>query len=591
MREQVDRVLARLGDPASVEIQPHSRSRRFENLRVRLGDDTVRLLRIARSPAGARGLQHEAAAFEVLKSTDLPVVNRYDLVDPEVFGAPASLSEWLPGLAGQGVLDSTPAVLPDVCEGLGQLQRALEVDTAGRFAMGVLDGRFQAVRATWRDEYLTTAWGWYRAAERAGASLGPLGRAVIERIVELSPALDAADRFCLVHGDLRPVNLTFELGPPPAKDAPPEVGVMGMFDWEFATLADPLLGFALPLELPDDALAHIVVGYGAADVRNLLDDARAVDRLTIYALGRALQYLGLVVAAQLEDHGMAGAHGLTYGARTCAERIQPGFVREKLLRAMPEQLPAEITVPDLEDPVRAVSRRALRRLAGLPVVGPRQVGGWMAAAAAALRDREHEDEGWVRDGEMALDELGASEEPGGGEPIADRHAWRVALDARVRASTSDLARGLWWLALESLAMVSATSDPDGWSVDDAVLRGLQSSVELLVQQPVRAVPDREALLGALLSLTCEARVPELLGVPASPDRSAGHKARMMELWEDLTVFAGRNPGSMDERDFDSRTPGLAGWVVPVVLLATSQSTGSPVSRPQIIAALCGPSDE
>ncbi|MCB9675872.1 MAG: aminoglycoside phosphotransferase family protein [Alphaproteobacteria bacterium] len=590
MREALDRVLAQLGEPAAVDLQPFSRSRRFDNLRVDLQDGTSRLLRIAVDRRGEVGLQHEAAAHEILKQTELPVVERYVLLEPDELGVPASLSEWLPGLAGQGVIDAHPEVLPEVCNGLGLLRRVLEEQTVGRFAMGVVGGRFRPIRRSWGDEYRARVWDWYRSAERAGATLGPLSARIVARIDELAPALDRANRFCLVHGDLRPVNLVMELGERPDRDTAPEATITGIFDWELATIADPLLAFALPLDLPDAALAHVLAGYGTDDVRAWLDDEAALARLTAYTLGRVLQYLALVVSAQIEDEGNAWGHGLAYAARIAAERLQPGFVREKLLRALPEELPKEIEVPDLVDPVGAVLRQALGRLGGRPVLGPGDAGAWMGAVGAALRDQHHEAEGWARDGELMLEALGDSLDPRGYEPIPDRVHWLLSLDARVRGMERDRASAVWWLGLEGVVAATRSADPREWAVSDDALRGLESLIEVLLAQPVGPVETRESMLLALLALACEERIGALVGTGPDPDRASRHTLRILEAWEDLTVFAGRDPGELDGEDFNDRTPGIESWTVPVVLYATEVARGLPVDRKRLIAALCASSD-
>jgi len=585
MRGRLDAVLATLGEPRAVDVEPFARSRRYENWRVSLEDGSARLLRVARDVRSHRGLLHEAAAHEVLKSTELPVVRSYRLLDPEAFGAPASLSSWLPGLAGQGVMDAYPEALPGICEVLGMLRRAMEDQTSGAMAMNVVDGRFQAIRSSWADEYLARVWDWHRSAVAVGATVGPALTGLMDQLEGLLPALQSVDRYCLVHGDLRPVNLSLEVLDPAEKDAPPEVDVLGIFDWEFAVMGDPLLGFALPLELPDDALACLLVGYGADTARAWLDDEAALMRLSAYSIGRAVQYLALAVASQIEGGGMPWGHGMAYAAALIAERRRADFVRDKLIRALPDELPVQVSVPDLGDPVRAVLRRAFGRLGGRPILGPSVLGAWLGSVGAALRDRDHEAEGWARDGELLLDALGPGIDLRGFEPIADRRAWVRSVDARMRGAEDGRVSGIWWLALEGLVVLSNAIDPTEWSVSDDVLRGLESFLEVMRAQPAAQGP-REVLLYALLGLVSEERVGTLLGAP-DLDRTRARHERLLEAWEDLTVFGGVQPKQMGADDFIGRELSLEGWVVPIVLFATSVARNLPVDRARIIGALCG----
>ncbi len=593
MRERLLAALAQKGLPPlaapDAELRPFSLTRRFANHRIRLADGSDRLLRVARTPRAQEGLQHELAAFTLLQTTRLPVVSEYWAVDEE--RPLATLSSWMPGMSGRGVVDANPEALPQMCQQLGQLRRALEEQTTAPFAMGVVDGRFRAIRPTWREEYLARAWDWYATAERCGATLGPLSKAVIDRIVELSPSLDGPMAPVLVHGDLRPSNLMFEVGAPPAKDKPPPVAVIGVVDWELSVVGDPLLAFALPLELPDEALAWVLQGYGQPTARAWLDDTAALDRLTIYALGRVLQYLAVVVRAQIEDQGDRVGLGLIHAAGLANDRLRPEWVHARLTAALPEHPPVEVPLPPPLDRVGGVIRSAFDRLSGRPALGPKAIEVWAGAVGCALRDRAHEAEGWVRDGEAMLAALEPAAEPRGYEPIADRNAWAASLDGRIRGrDVGGMAVAVWWLALEALEQLG--SGADRWPVSDDALRGLESLLHGLRGRPA-ATDSRGQMLQVTLALAAEHRLPSLLREEpqAGSARVAELSARLLESWEDLTVFGGETPAELDADAFRERTPSVESWAVPLVLLATEAvsdaGSGLPVPRRSLIGALCG----
>jgi len=204
---------------------------------------------------------------------------------------------------------------------------------------------------------------------------------------------------------------------------------------------------------------------------------------------------------------------------------------------------------------------------------------------AALRDRGHEAEGWARDGEILLDALGPGIDLRGFEPISDRRAWVRSLDARMRGAEHGRVPGIWWLALEGLVVMSSAVDSAEWSVSDDVLRGLESFLEVMRAQPAPQGP-REELLYALLGLLSEERVGTLLGAPDLA-RTRARRERLLEAWEDLTVFGGVEPEQMEADDFIGRELSLEGWVVPIVLFATSVARNLPVDRSRLIGALCG----
>lgn len=594
MRAALDALVRELGWPAVAELSPFARSRRFTNWQVRLDDGSHRLLRVAHAPAGHRGLEHEAAAHALLDDTELPRSSFYRLVDRERFGAPASISAWVTGQSGVGVLDAHPNTLADLCALCGQLASAVQDATPGGYGLTVVDGRFRPIRASWPEEYLAQVHDWVQRSEATGASLGPLGHHLLDRLSELVPALSGASRFCLLHGDLSPSNLILELGEPPSKDEPPPVNVLGLIDWEYAGRGDPLMAFGAAFELPDEGLAHFVDGWGAERLLAELAVPGAAERIEAYAIGRVFQYLALGVSAQIEGGGTIWGYGMAWALRLARERAEPGFAARRLeALLMAEALPKEVPVPDYVEPVPAALRRAIGRLTCRPVLGASAVGPWMAAVAAALRDVEHPDEGWVKDAHLTLDALGPEVELRGFEPMGPRGAWMAAMDDRVRviAGEDGPALGLWWLAAEALVHLSGDLDPRNWVVQDGVFRGLQGFIESVAAEQEPPASPAEGLLRALIAVTADVRLEQLSGRPPDPALRAQRRARLIELWEDLVVFDGQVPRALSAEeltkrgvDQDRRDP--SSWMVPVVLFAAEFAPDLPMPRDLLVGAIC-----
>ena len=92
--------------------------------------------------------------------------------------------------------------------------------------------------------------GWVAAHLGAFTHWSERQRTGLRRVAGSAQALlDGVTRACLVHSDFNPKNLLVD---------PETLEVTGLVDWEFARMADPLLAWALPLELPVDALAFVI---------------------------------------------------------------------------------------------------------------------------------------------------------------------------------------------------------------------------------------------------------------------------------------------------------------------------------------------
>lgn len=550
----------------------HRITRRHENWRVALGDGSRRLLRIPHQ--GDTSLQREQAALRKLGACELPHVRAYERIDA-VVGRPAALSDWLEGADGLGAMDAHPELLPRLCQLMGSTRRTLEQQTTGRCAAQVSGGRYFSGRAFWAGEYRSLVHDWYETSRRGGLSMGPVGELAMRRLAKASPVLAEVERACLVHGDLRPVNFLLQLEKATEKNQPPTAELVGVVDWEFAVMGDPLLAWALPLELPDDALYHVVEGYGREAVMAWLSDQKALARLDVYAVGRVFQYLAEVVRLQLEYQQHWG-HGLTHATRLLTERMRPGFAERKLRRVLEMEPPESVAVPDWEVPQRALAWRALVRLSFAPLLEPEQLMSWMAAVACALRHEAFPDEGWAAEGSRHLADLPQGQ-PRSFEPIGDRRAWLAGLERHIAARSTDRALVVLWLGYQGFGFLAKGAAPNAWMVSDDTLRGLQTVVELSGHLPVPTEP-REVLQVSALAYAAEAKLAALLDRPVDAQRQRARLAHIREAWEDLTLFQGHTP-------VDEPSPNLGTWVVPVALLAVDSLRDLPMKPGELIHAI------
>jgi aminoglycoside phosphotransferase (APT) family kinase protein len=584
MKDALDAWLVRQGRPGILQLHPVSRSRRHANWKVDQKDGTHALLRLSIASDGHRSLWREAAAHQRLAGSTCPRVEAYEILPEDLLGMPASLSSWVVGASGAGAMDAHPGLLPDLCYSSGQLIALLESDTPGQFGNAVVDGRFVPVRTNWALEYYAMVADWYARAHAVGADLGPMLAFLLQRLEGLLPALNTCRSFCLVHGDLRPSNLLLDLAPGPGKDDLPSYDVRGVVDWEFATMADPLLAFAMPLELPTMALAHVIDGYGRERVEEWLGRPAMMQRLEAYTIGRVVQYLALVVAAQTEDAARWG-RGMAHAVRLAAERTQPGWVKAKLQAALEVDLEADVEVPNTADPVRSLVLRALGRLSCRPVVAPDEAKAWMGAIGCAMRDLDHPAEGWVKDGARFMESVRSEVAQRGYEPLRDRNKWLLGLDIRVAELGSERALCMFWLATAALVHTSGNPKVTTWPVRNHSLRGLQSLLEVMAREPAATDP-RDVLFDALVALAAEQEIARLLVRDVRTEQQAARMARLLEAWEDLTVYDGRAPTALSPSEVVERGALHEDWRVPVVLVAVSKVEGLPMPPDQLIGAIC-----
>jgi aminoglycoside phosphotransferase (APT) family kinase protein len=223
-------------------------------LGVTLGD---RRLVVRRPPIGhflptAHDMGREHRVYEALRDTPVPVPEALGLCEDEsVIGAPFYVMERLDGVVPHSPADlagADPAANAATGEAyvriLGDIH-AVDVDRVGLGGLAKREGYLERQVARWTDQ-------WTRSKEVDSPEIDALA----DRLRRGMPRQEATT---LVHGDYRLGNVML--------DAADTGRVVAVFDWEMATLGDPVsdLGYALlwwgsrhrPLAHPSQAVADL----------------------------------------------------------------------------------------------------------------------------------------------------------------------------------------------------------------------------------------------------------------------------------------------------------------------------------------------
>lgn len=525
--------LSALGLPPLIACTPLAPPWVHANYRLRF-DERSRLpdllLRRRVADPGHDTFAHELAALTALRGADVPVVASYRVLPDDALPWPAVISDLIPGTQGFALIREQPQHASQICRATGELVARLEGLSRPGFATGVDGGRFVTRRATWRDAWTDLVWSWWTAARLAGTDLGPLGARVWDRLQQLLPSLDTADRWALIHADLHPSNLLFV----PDGDGVPQLS--GVVDWEGALVGDPLVEWALLVELPDPTLGHVLTGIGVDRVQALLDDPDALRRLEAYRLSRTIRRLGFGALNLFRgDGGVRRSYSLEYGRVVAIEALDRP-VADKLRASLALGTSGEVLQRFPAPPTSRVVWQgldALRFRSNVPSIQRATVIG--AALAVALRDRRHHDLGV----ELAR-RAGPQSLPQRGAPLVDRSAWEQALvravaDRPDRPLAAALA-ALCFTALDTLAHEGV------WPVPDDALLGLEGLVRALLaaeppeEDPVRRVAS--TLIGAAGYAVLAARGAD---VADATDHAAD---AVRHAWEDHTLFGEAAEGSV-----------------------------------------------
>ncbi|NCG17426.1 MAG: phosphotransferase [Rhodobacterales bacterium] len=581
----IARAFAQLGLAQPVSIEPLAPAWVHANFRVRLAGGVEVLLRRLVADPGVDTLHHEAAALSALRGVDLPIVRNYRIVTPGLLPWPAVISEILPGVQGIAVMRRHPEHGSAICASVGQFMTELATHRRPRFGTAVDGLQFTARRATWSAEWGALTYGWWHTARSAGTHLGPLGEAVYDRVKQRLSALDTAKEWCIIHGDLHPSNFLF--GRPASPElAPPLSGVV---DWEGALVGDPLLEWALMVELPAATLGHILQGVGVDRVRQVLDAPDALARLEVYALSRCIRRLSFSAMTLFSgDTGLRRSYALEYGRLIATERLQT-TIADKLEAALSLGTSGEIVQQVPAPRAHRVLWQALDATRHRPPLTSQHIPVLLGSLSAALLAKNHVDEPWR---EVALSwagALGSQYIAVSGEPISDRAAWSNVQASRCGPASgqSTQALALWWLLHEARAALAAADAPDPFS--DDLLRGLESLM-LRLSAPRDTTPGAGLeIVHAFVGLASMKRLRQL-GIAAPAETVHSELTERLQLaWEDLTLFGDAPLGSTDAQevlDEWPKTPQLDQPMVPLLLLALRVLDGDlPAPAARILGAL------
>jgi aminoglycoside phosphotransferase (APT) family kinase protein len=202
---------------------------------VQVGDGADLVVR--RPPVGqflptANDVSREYRFLHALRDTGVPVPRVHAYCDDvEVIGAPFYVMERLHGVVPH---DSTPLEELDADGGRRLSEHlvdvllaihAVDIDAVGLGDAAKRTGYLQRQVTRWTDQ-------WHRSKETDSP-------AIEELAVRLAASLPASPRTTVVHGDYRLGNVMV--------DAVDRARIIGVFDWEMATLGDPLadVGYTL----------------------------------------------------------------------------------------------------------------------------------------------------------------------------------------------------------------------------------------------------------------------------------------------------------------------------------------------------------
>jgi aminoglycoside phosphotransferase (APT) family kinase protein len=273
-----DRLRAWLCENLGVEDEPFavgviSGGRSNLTLGVEAGG---RRLVVRRPPIGhflptAHDMSREYRVCRALHGTGVPVPEVYGLcVDESVIGAPFYVMERMDGIVPHGPADLAAAdAAANACTGAHFVDvlaaiHGVEIDAVGLGDFGKPTGYLERQLSRWIDQ-----WGRSKHADQ------PAIDALAQHLRRTMPEQPAST---LVHGDYRLGNVML--------DSNDTGRIIAVFDWEMATLGDPLsdLGYTLLWWGTTDRV-QVHPSQGVADLPGFLSAEEVVDR---YATASAL---------------------------------------------------------------------------------------------------------------------------------------------------------------------------------------------------------------------------------------------------------------------------------------------------------------
>lgn len=524
------------------------------------------------------GLYGAHLAATVLADTlPVPVPRPSLLLPPAEIGVPVFLSAFPPGRNGHALLRARPEVTGEILTALGRAARLLGEIRQDHWGTLPMPLGFQPERLSWREEWLARVARRVTRARALGVALEPLLSQVLGRIEAGVPALDAADRWGLVHEHLVPANTTFD----------EDLGLVGVLGWERSIAGDPWIAVAVALHLEDDALGAWADGYGRDALVAASTDPAALARLDVYALTEGLTRLvspgpALAVRARAVERARAGLERAL--AMPPLERLRVAALPSSGARVR----------PPIHHPTVDRVRAALDRLVLGPPLHAGQAPLWCAATLTAVfaagRGAAPDAAGW----DSVTDRLLAMLPPAtGARTDATGAGWAALVRAvvghhlaipelRLRGSLYVL-----FAAERGFEGVGRAVDPSWFAGLGSLLAGVMHQERRGSSSPVPAAQDLTHALFGLAACRClEGAYPDLGGSALR----ARLEAQLAEAWDVLDVGAATPRTTRDEVAVRFASPerhqGLTVPVAPLlVALDTLGAEALPASPGALLAAL------
>ncbi|MBT3221338.1 MAG: phosphotransferase, partial [Proteobacteria bacterium] len=418
-----------------------------------------------------------------------------------VFGAPAGLGHLVHGLDGFQLIQADEGYLKNVYQEIGRIMAALADEPIPYFGLRADGNFFVPQRESWRSEWVARTRQHHLCAQSLGTDLGALSQDLFAAAKERFNTLDSCKSWALSHGDLSPANLRFQ-----AEAADPEL--VGVVYWPIAAVSDPRVDWAGQLFLPDEALAHVVEGYGQEQVEELMDDTAALE---LFFFGECLSRLRYAIDIErIATRGQA-MRTIEHTRMFAQAALQPNWLKNRLDKALNQSEWGPLVQPP---PLHVALRHGLDFLKVSPPLAADHTAFLLVVLGSSLLGIVHKDSGRTCI-EAASRAAGALERPGlylPCEPIEDLQAFK---DSLLRAVVEPL-RGQnpgMCLSLVACWLFLASIEELGDTVSSSVLRGGERLVRALVARESQSRKSKIQLqtqfAHAFFGLAAIAALPDL----------------------------------------------------------------------------------